>query len=76
MDTNGSYQDLFAPSNFRGNLVTLSIGFAFQQIDLKTHLGIRAEIAASVKEEQMNSQIGERIHLSRVRLSTGGLQLA
>ena len=24
-----SYQDLFAPSNFRGNLVTLSIGFAF-----------------------------------------------
>ena len=34
------------------------------------------EIAASVKEEQMNSQIGERIHLSRVRLSAGGLQLA
>jgi hypothetical protein len=24
----------------------------------------------------MNSQIGERIHFSRVRLSTGGLQLA
>ena len=45
-------------------------------MDLKTHLGIRAEIAASVKEEQMNSQIGERIHLSRVRLSAGGLQLA
>ena len=28
-DTNGSYQDLFAPRSFRGNLVTLSIGFAF-----------------------------------------------
>jgi hypothetical protein len=25
----GSYQDLFAPRNFRGNLVTLSVRFAF-----------------------------------------------
>jgi hypothetical protein len=28
-DTNGSYQDLYAPRNFRGNLVTLSVRFAF-----------------------------------------------
>ncbi len=28
-DSNGSYQDLYAPRNFRGNLVTLSVRFAF-----------------------------------------------
>ncbi|MGB7730823.1 MAG: hypothetical protein WBL50_22540 [Candidatus Acidiferrum sp.] len=28
-DSNGSYQDLYAPRNFRGNLITLSIRFAF-----------------------------------------------
>jgi len=28
-DSNGSYQDLFAPRNFRGNLITLSVRFAF-----------------------------------------------
>jgi hypothetical protein len=28
-DHNGSYQDLFAPRNFHGNLVTLSMRFAF-----------------------------------------------
>jgi hypothetical protein len=28
-DSNGSYQDLFAPRNFRGNLVTLSVRFGF-----------------------------------------------
>ena len=28
-DSDGSYQDLYAPRNFRGNLVTLSIRFAF-----------------------------------------------
>jgi hypothetical protein len=28
-DPNGSYQDLFAPRNFHGNLVTLSVRFAF-----------------------------------------------
>ena len=28
-DPNGSYQDLYAPRNFRGNVVTLSIRFAF-----------------------------------------------
>ena len=28
-DRNGSYQDLFAPRNFHGNLVTLSMRFAF-----------------------------------------------
>jgi hypothetical protein len=28
-DTDGSYQDLYAPRNFHGNLVTLSVRFAF-----------------------------------------------
>jgi hypothetical protein len=28
-DSNGSYQDLFVPRNFRGNTVTLSVRFAF-----------------------------------------------
>jgi hypothetical protein len=28
-DSNGSYQDLYAPRNFRGNLITLSVRFAF-----------------------------------------------
>jgi len=28
-DSNGSYQDLFAPRNFRGNLITLSLRYAF-----------------------------------------------
>jgi hypothetical protein len=28
-DSNGSYQDLFAPRNFRGNAVTLSVRYAF-----------------------------------------------
>jgi len=28
-DLNGSYQDLFAPRNFHGNLITLSVRFAF-----------------------------------------------
>ncbi len=28
-DSNGSYQDLFAPRNFRGNLITLSVRFGF-----------------------------------------------
>jgi hypothetical protein len=28
-DSNGSYQDLYSPRNFRGNLITLSIRFAF-----------------------------------------------
>ncbi|HEX8880797.1 MAG TPA: hypothetical protein VF749_12240 [Candidatus Acidoferrum sp.] len=28
-DQNGSYQDLFAPRNFHGNLITLSLRFAF-----------------------------------------------
>ena len=28
-DSNGSYQDLFAPRNFRGNIVTLSVRYAF-----------------------------------------------
>jgi len=28
-DSNGSYQDLFAPRNFRGNVITLSLRYAF-----------------------------------------------
>jgi hypothetical protein len=28
-DSNGSYQDLYAPRNFRGNIVTLSVRYAF-----------------------------------------------
>jgi hypothetical protein len=28
-DSNGSYQDLYAPRNFRGNLITLSVRYAF-----------------------------------------------
>jgi hypothetical protein len=28
-DSNGSYQDLYAPRNFRGNVITLSVRFAF-----------------------------------------------
>jgi hypothetical protein len=28
-DSNGSYQDLYAPRNFHGNLITLSVRFAF-----------------------------------------------
>ena len=28
-DSNGSYQDLFAPRNFHGNLITLSVRYAF-----------------------------------------------
>jgi hypothetical protein len=28
-DSNGSYQDLFVPRNFRGNTFTLSVRFAF-----------------------------------------------
>jgi hypothetical protein len=31
-DSNGSYQDLFVPRNFRGNTVTLSARFAFNEL--------------------------------------------